>query len=165
MLIVFLVLSSLVSGCFDSHSRDKVLEQTFRQHEADFDKLVSMSNVDSNVIRIAPTFTLLADNYAWPRPDSELGFSKQRWEEYRKLFQTLELTEGVQRPADHPEIIFMIASTKGLSLGGSMKGYAYSPNSLLPVRDSLDDIPASSLNDKPVYKMIKPHWYLFYWSF
>ncbi len=68
------------------------------------------------------------------------------------------------RPADEPEVILMLASSKGLSLGGSMKGYAYSPNDLLPLLNSLDDIPASSLKGKPVYKKIKPHWYLFYWK-
>jgi hypothetical protein len=165
MLVIFLVLGTLLSGCFDSHPRDADLEETFRQHEADFDKLVGMSNVDSKVIRIAPTFTRLDDNYAWPRPDSELGFSKERWGEYRTLFSTLRLAEGIERPTDEPGVILMIASSKGLSLGGSMKGYAYSPKDLSPIRDSLENIPDSSLNGKPIYKPIKPHWYLFSWSF
>ena len=165
MLILLLGLTTLLPGCFDSLPGDGDLQETFRQHEADFNRLVSMSNVDSKVIRIAPSFTRLDDNYAWPRPDSELGFSKERWDEYRKLFSSLRLTEGLERPADEPEVILMIASTKGLSLGGSMKGYAYSPNDLSPILDSLENVPNDSLNGKPVYRRIKPHWYLFYWRF
>jgi hypothetical protein len=165
MLSIILVFSSLLFACSDSHPRDRELEATFRDHEADFQRLVSMSNVDSRVIRIAPTFTRLDDNYAWPRADSELGFSKERWDEYRKIFSSLKLAEGLERPEDKPEVIFMIASSQGLSFGGSMKGYAYSPKDLSPVLNSLENIPNSSLNGQPVYKRINAHWYLFYWSF
>ncbi len=84
---------TLLFGCFDSHPRDRSLEEAFRSHETDFDKLASMSSVDSKVLRISPSFTRLNDNYAWPRPDAELGFPKERWEEYRRLFSSLGLAE------------------------------------------------------------------------
>src|SRR6266446_5918792 len=71
------------------HPSDKYLEQTFFAHESDFNKLVEMCNADSHVVRIAPDFTWLDNNAAWPRPESELGFSTQRWGQYRTLFSKL----------------------------------------------------------------------------
>ncbi len=68
------------------HPSDQSLTKIFFAHEADFGKLVNMSNEDSHVVRIASDFTWLDNNAGWPRPDSELGFSKQRWDEYRSLF-------------------------------------------------------------------------------
>src|SRR6266550_6451119 len=41
------------------HPSDQYLEKMFLAHEADFNKLVEMSNADSHVVRIAPDFTWL----------------------------------------------------------------------------------------------------------
>src|SRR5436853_319033 len=55
---------------------DSVLETRFQQHEVELALLVDMSHVDLKVVRIAPEFTWLDHNAAWPRSESELGFSK-----------------------------------------------------------------------------------------
>src|SRR5438270_13449692 len=97
------------------HPSDDVLIHNFQNNEADFNKLVSMSNEDSKVIRIAYDFTRLENNWAWPRPDSELGFSKQRWDQYRALFDKLGLKSGISRESDSTgPIIFMTAFSKGM---------------------------------------------------
>src|SRR5229473_3204281 len=43
------------------HPSDAELEKVFRMHESDFNQLVTMSNLDARVVRIAPTFTWLDD--------------------------------------------------------------------------------------------------------
>lgn len=145
------------------HPDDANLEAVFRQHEAEFNRLVEMSRVDRRVIRIAPDFTWLDDNAGWPRPESELGFPKERWEEYRRLFKQLGLSNGIlqNRAAG---TTYLIASSNGLVTNGTMKGYAYSSEELSPMSDSLDDVTVMPTNKRVMYKRLKDNWYLFYMS-
>src|SRR6266478_6635535 len=93
-----------------THPTDSVLEARFQQHEVEFALLVDMSHVDLKVVRISPEFTWLDHNAAWPRSESELGFSKERWNEYRKLFKTLELDGGILQDTEGG-ITYLISST------------------------------------------------------
>jgi len=171
-LILFVLLVLIVGVAQDPfnldtpHPSDDTLIANFQKHEADFNKLVTMSNEDSKVIRIASTFTRLENNWAWPRPDSELGFSKQRWDEYRALFDRLGLKSGISRERDSMgPIIFMTAFSKGMVNRGSSKGYAYFEHELLPVFASLDQNPVEPTKRQKhdvVYRQIKLHWYLSY---
>lgn len=104
------------------HPSGASLEETFKQHEAAFDELIAMSNTDATVIRIGPDFTWLVSNASWPRPESELGFSKARWDEYRRAFEKLGLKEGLGRSSDG-SFIELIASSQGVGGSGSGKGY------------------------------------------
>ncbi len=142
------------------HPTDAQLEENLRNHELEFSKLIAMSKSDSRVTRIAPDFTWLDDNSRWPRSDSELGFSRERWNEYRQLFKILGLKGGINRPLD-VETVYLIASSRGLLTSGSEKGYAYSELNLLPTTDSLDHIPSRLANERFVYKKIQEHWYLY----
>jgi hypothetical protein len=90
------------------HPSDDELIRNFQKNEADFNKLVAMSNEDPKVIRIAPDFTRLENNWRWPRPESELGFSKQRWGEYRALFNKLGLESGISRESDSEGTIIFL---------------------------------------------------------
>lgn len=121
-----------------------------------------MANEDSKVIRIAYDFTWLDDNLNWPRPESQLGFSKNRWDEYRTLFTKLGLRGGLSRRTDLPGTIFFIASTKGLSLGGSAKGYVYSTEERSPLLSSLDHVSVQMKDRVPVYEKLSANWYLYY---
>ena len=171
-LILFILLLSTACGVQDPfkldkpHPADDSLIENFQKHEADFNKLVGMSNEDSKVIRIAPTFTRLENNWAWPRPDSELGFSKQRWDEYRVLFDKLGLQDGISRESDSTgPVIFLTAFSKGMVNRGSSKGYAYSDHELKPVFPSLDQNPSELRKGERhgvVFRQIKSHWYLSY---
>ena len=143
------------------HSSDSALEQVFRQHESEFNQLISMSNADAKVVRIAPGFTWLDSTVAWPRPEAELGFSKERWDEYRQLFKRLGIREGLARDKDGLTIEF-IASSGGLLTNGSGKGYIYSTKDMNPLYDSLDN--ALPTDGKHIYKQLKRNWYLFYYS-
>ena len=121
-----------------------------------------MADEDSKLIRIASDFTWLEGNLNWPRPESELGFSKQRWDEYRLLFKKLGLQGGVMRRSGMPGTIFLIASTKGLAAGGSAKGFVFSSIRLSPVIDSLDTRNTPMKDRVPIYKSLEERWYLYY---
>ena len=144
-----------------SHPSDAALEEVFGRNEEKFNSLIHMSRADAKVVRIAPTFTWLDDNARWPRAESELGFSVERWDEYRQLFKELGLKEGIQREPNG-DVIQFIASSEGLLTAGSGKGYIYSTRELSPLYDSLNEPPPTE--GKYVYKRLKEHWYLFYYS-
>jgi hypothetical protein len=167
----FLLFMPVLIACdpFDlhkSHPSDDELIRNFYKNEADFNKLISMSNQDPKVIRIARDFTRLENNWQWPRPESELGFSKQRWDEYRSLFDKLGLDAGISRETDSKgTVIFLTASAKGMTFRGTSKGYAYSEKELSPVFDSVDQNPLAPQNRPKhgvAYKKIKDHWFLSY---
>jgi len=164
LLLVFLV--TLTIGCDQSsHPSDQALEKQFSSQENDFNKLVTMSNEDSNVIRIANDFTRLRDNWAWPRPESEIGVSRQRWNDYKNLFNKLGLEAGLTREDENdPPVIFLKASAVGIVNRGSAKGYAYSAKELSPSFNSLDQNPIEPEKRQRhgvAYKKIKTNWYLY----
>jgi hypothetical protein len=139
---------------------DAELSQRLADHHKDFEQLVAMAKADKELVRIAPDFTWTTSSVAWPRPVSELGFTTQRWDEYRRLFQTLGLEAGVLQPWDHPDTIYLLARTKGLIIGGSIKGYAYSDATLEPRCESLDN--PDALGDSEIcFRPLGGKWYLY----
>ncbi len=148
------------------HPSDLDLIKNFEKYEAEFNELIKMSNEDSKVIRIAHDFTRLENNWAWPRPESELGFSRQRWDQYRSLFEKLGLDSGLSRETDSDgAVVYLTAFSKGMVNRGSSKGYAYSEKELSPLFNSLDQNPIEPQKRNKhdvVYRKIKEHWYLSY---
>jgi len=153
--VIWLLLDS------SEHLPDEALIKRFYRYEKDFETLAQMAAEDSKVTRIANDFTWLENNAAWPRPGSELGFSRERWENYRRLFNKLGIKGGISRKG-HPETIFLLSSTTGLATGGDEKGYAYCGHEPTPLVDSLDSIPIEVKSLQQVYKRVKGNWYLYY---
>jgi hypothetical protein len=160
----------LIFGCCGCSGLppDNDLLQGFKSHRADLEKLLEMSNEDKHVVRIAPTFTRLEDDWRWPRPGLKLGFSEERWESYKQLFQKIGIPYGIQREGD---IVFFDVAGVGLGNGhGAGKGYAYIPKVVPPLvtLDSLDDgsvrkaIAAHpDLYRKTLIERVVGNWYLF----
>jgi hypothetical protein len=144
---------------------DEALRARFVAHRADFERLVAMANEDKHLVRIAPDFTWLDDDVAWPRKD--VGISEQRWNDYRELFQRVGTKDGIVRSEDSPGIFIPIFS-QGLVPSSSEKGLVYSQTPLKPTLESLDKSPPGKLWDGPdhshilVYRPIEDHWYIFY---
>jgi hypothetical protein len=142
------------------------LEPNFKQHAEEFEKLLKMAQQDSHVNRIAADFTWLDTSSKWPRED--LGFSNARWNEYRSLFKSLSLTDGIVRTEDFPEAAFFLARSSGLCTGGSGAGYVYSTAPLTPISASPSEALDAEARKNPsrhfayVFKPLKPNWYTFY---
>jgi hypothetical protein len=153
-------------GCNGKHPSDTALISLFQENESSFNKLVEMSNIDSNVVRIAPDFTWLETNANWPRPESQLGFTQERWKEYRTLFQQLHLNDGISRGNDsNGVVILFIAHSSGLVVNGSSKGIVYSQKKLSPLFESLDQnekLNPDNQDNGIAYRKIQGHWYLYY---
>lgn len=144
---------------------DETLRTLFLAHRVDFGRLVVMANEDSHLTRIAPDFTWLDNDVAWPRKN--VGISEQRWNDYRQLFQKVGTSEGILNYTNPTLILIPIASI-GLVPSGVEKGLAYSQASLSPVLKSLDERPPEQYwngRDRShvlVYKQIESHWYVYY---
>lgn len=144
---------------------DEAVRTRFFAHRADFERLVAMANEDSHLTRIAPDFTWLDDDVAWPR--NNVGISEQRWNDYRQMFQRVGDSTGIVKGTNPARIIFPITSG-GLVPSGFAKGLVYSQMPLSPVLKSLDKRFPDELRDGPdrshilVYKPIADHWYIYY---
>lgn len=154
------------SGDVSPHPTDQELIRTFTEKRQMFEKLQRMSNEDPKVIRIAPEFTRLETNWAWPRPDAELGFSRARWDEYKNAFKDLRLDAGLSRESSAPNAaIYFSRSSQGMIFRGSSKGYAYSTLPLTPVVPSLDvahHVLSKGTKHGVAYRKITDSWYLSY---
>ncbi|OLE53602.1 MAG: hypothetical protein AUG51_12090 [Acidobacteria bacterium 13_1_20CM_3_53_8] len=161
MLIIAVFVCIKISGTLPS---DSALTQNFLDHEAEFNKLLSMADENSDVVVIDSNFTLLKNRYVWPRPESELGFSRQRWDEYRSLFKRLNIM-GTMRRSDMTGVLFFTAKIKSNELDDYEtelfeKGYVYSPGQLYPLAESLDN--EDDVWPETTYKKLKGNWYLYY---
>jgi hypothetical protein len=163
------------------HASDSVLTRNFYDREVDFNLLVKMANEDSKVHIIGSSFVdldnkddwppsiYLHENEAWPRSEAELGFTKQRWDEYRSLFKRLNLESGMHRKHDMPDAIFFTASIDFSEIDEAEtavteKGYVYSSKGIYySLTGSLDGI---EINRPAIFfKKLNDNWYLYYeWS-
>lgn len=151
----------LVNGLFGEMPHEKALEEKFVKNRALFETLVQMSEADNKVIRIAYDFTWVEgeNNAGEMGRDRPIGFSEKRWDEYREIFNQLEISGGLTRLEDGSGITF-IAGTTGIATSGSMIGYLYSKVSRSCGHISLDD-PQSVSTKSFACKEIGPDWYLF----
>jgi len=158
---------------------DVRLTRNFYAHEAEFNRLAVMANEDSSASTITDSYACLKmgaswiyldQNQPWQIPESELGFTKQRWDEYRRLFRNLDLGNGIGRDEDIHDAIFFTAATRFSNVDDDEdvvteeKGYIYRPSGKYDsLVDSLDGIKM----DRPgiVFKRLNDKWYLYYqWS-
>lgn len=162
LIVVGVIFLLLVLGCDSEHPSDAELEKNFYKHEADFDLLAQMAIEDADMIRIAPDFTWHKDNADGFASKAKYGFSDERWNEYKQLFPRLGKNNGILNY--QPDLILVLASSRGMVTGGSSKGYAYSSNEPLPISDSLDNVnfKDSQKEINIAYKRLKGNWYLYY---
>ena len=151
-----LILLSLLClcGCESSHPKDQTLLDNFKKHERDFEKLITMLRRDKKLQRVDDTWTRPSD------PQS-IGVSKERIREYRALFSKLSIPRGFYAFHD-PERFTFIASTHGLSVSGSAKGYAYLAEKPDLVVSNLESYWSERGQSFTAYQHIKGNWYLYF---
>ena len=155
------VLCCVCCGCVGPS--DSTLTHRFQQNQKDFETIVAMSNEDARLIRIAPTFTRLDDDWSWPRPQAKWGLTPKRWDEYRGLFTKIGLSGGMYR-SQHGKQLFLVAYSSGMMGRGVSLGYAYCGESIPGNPDSLPpcmDHKESYDGDKYRYQKIAANWSIF----
>ena len=162
VILVVFVFQSSFSPSFQSQApADETLDTNFRARRQTFESLLEMSRTDRSVIRIASDFTWLDTDSSWPRAPEKLGFSKERWDQYRGLFREAGVPEGILQDTEGG-ITYFICWTQGLMTNGSLKGYAYSENKLTPVVTSLDNSASWPKGKRVIFKKLDGNWYLFW---
>ena len=155
---VFLGVLSCGPPTDGGHPSDASLLATFENNRDDFERLLTMCEEDSGMIRIASDFTWKKDNVSWPRPQSELGITNERWDTYRELFAKTQLRAGILNY--QPNAVVFSASSQGLLTAGSSKGYEYRRTPPDKVVDSLDSYKFEKA--EKVYRHIEGNWYLYF---
>jgi len=145
---------------------DEALAVRFKQHRGDLEILVSMTREDLEVIRVADTFIWRKDSAAWPRPESEWGITKERWNEYRRLFRKVGLAAGLAK--DTQSNIYFISHTEGTVVHGASKGFVYcertgaSGSAYLPCAESQDSGKhEDGKGEGSEYHRLVEHWYIY----
>ncbi|HLM61511.1 MAG TPA: hypothetical protein VK308_11965, partial [Pyrinomonadaceae bacterium] len=148
--------------CDSEHPSDATLEENFYKYEADLNLLAQMAIEDAAMIRVAPEFTWHKDNADGKASKAALGFSDERYDEYKKIFRRIGKNNGILNY--QPDQMLVLVSSRGLVTGGSSKGYAYLPKEPTELRESLDNVSFkdSEKRIKIAYKRLRGNWYLFY---
>lgn len=133
---------------------EKALSRKFHSHRSSVEKILAMASEDDHVTRIAPEFTWLEDDVSWPRSGSKLGFSEEKWEEYRRLFKEAAVPDGIVR---RDSAVYFLVETCGIVGSGRTNGYVYSETLPSPILESLRELREEGTG----YVPLEGNWYLF----
>jgi hypothetical protein len=100
------------------------LERRFPHQRRDLETIVSMSDHDSQLTRIDPTWLMSRDGRQFLAYCPESGITRERWEEYRRLFSRNGIAQGIQHDPEAWDA-FIIVDSFGLLNCGHSNGYIY----------------------------------------
>jgi hypothetical protein len=100
------------------HPSDDELMGGFVEHRDELETLRKMMQKDKDLKRV---------DFDWTQPDdpASVGVSPERIEVYRELCRRIGLERGVEAFGDSAKRVTFLASTRGLSISGSSKGYVW----------------------------------------
>jgi hypothetical protein len=120
-ILAFLALIALLLWFIGPHQpSDRSLENRFYKQRPVLERIVAMMNEDAQMSRIATDFTWRQDSAAWPRPETDWGISRERWDEYRKIFDREGFKDGVSRNAKTGDVSIYVWSWGIVPAGTSL---------------------------------------------
>lgn len=134
------------------HLPDAQLIENFKNHRAEFEKLVALVLEDK-------TLTRVDDDWTDPK-----NLADTRVAEYRRLFKIVGTPRGVSSPLSREFIEFM-ASSQGWAVHGSSKGYLYAEKCSAQFGKTLAILDEMSSAKRPVgsgCRHIEGKWYLYF---
>ena len=153
--VILFSITAVLLGCGRlNHPSDQELIDNWRAHKSEFQQLLQMFIADKGLGRVAPDFT---------RPENPInvGVTQERLKAYRNLFNTLGLSAGVEG-YDEKETIWFHASTQGLAVSGSSKGYAYLSKKPVLLVENLEKYWSTDGKSFTAFKLIEGNWYLYF---
>ena len=137
---------------------DQTLLANFDRHEAMFNNLIEMINVDKSLTRV---------DVDWTEPSNPetIRVSPTRISTYRRILSEACVPRGFQSRGFMFEVDFYYWGIGSAISSDTTKGYAYMQIPPIKLRDSLDGYqPHPKDGDTPVraYRHIRGNWYLFY---
>ncbi len=154
--IISIVVLFLGLRAWMSHPSDESLIKNFEMNQSAFNDLVRMIQQDKGLERVD-------DNWTSPENPASIGISSERITRYREIFGELKLPRGFYS-FTNPIRITLLASSSGLSISGSSKGYAFFENKPDLVVEDLDKYQSSDGLSFTAHRHIVGNWYLFYYS-
>lgn len=158
-LLVF-SLALLKSGCGfgGSMPSDKAMEENFRSHEADFEKLATMLKEDSNLAEVNFGEAYLRSHN---RPKAEIP--ARRMNEYRRLLRQTGVDRITNFDGKNNFVFLFWSGWRENVPHETRKNYFYAEKPPSPLVDSLDsaeELPGERKFE--AYKRIADNWYLLY---
>lgn len=135
------------------HPKDEDLVGKFHAHKAEFEQLLQMFQDDKGLGRVS--------DFTRPENPESIGISRERIREYQRLFRKAGLEAGIEG-YDEKEIIWFHASSQGLAVTGSGKGYAYTRKRPETVVDNLDSYWSKDGKSFTAFRHIEGNWYLYF---
>ncbi|MDA0203841.1 MAG: hypothetical protein O3A53_04640 [Acidobacteria bacterium] len=140
----------LLSSIEGDHASDKVLIQHLERRAADFERLVAMFQQDNRASVV---------DYTHVQPDGVI--TVEQWDDYKALFDELELKGGVRRSEGQgPGTVWLVSTFQGFVTHGSSKGFLYQPTNSAPLYPSLDEMSENREGLGIGYRKIDEEWYL-----
>ena len=148
---------------------DETLQKQFYRKRPDLERLAAMLAEDSQMTRIAPDFLWTQDTVAWPRPESQWGISRVRWEEYKSLFSRANVDKGAVSGGKSREARFIVyswgivpagVSVSYLHCGQPDPGYVPTEPACIDQKDSGAGMYGPSTSYGYRYKKITQGWFI-----
>jgi hypothetical protein len=159
---LFFVLMFLMWSC--GTPSDTTLRSQFESHRFELDALALMSQEDADGIRITDNFKRLESKWGWARIKSKRGITREKWNEYRRLFRKVDL-RGFDK--DQLGNVYFVAATDFVA-GGTTKGFVHCINfgdhdkTFLPCVEQRDHGQVEEAGDKGnSYRKLGQNWYIF----
>lgn len=137
-----------------NHPSDKCMLEFWQAHKTEFEQLLQMFLADKDLGRVAYSFTR-------PEDAASAGVTAERLSDYRRRFSALNLTAGIEG-YDEKDTVWFHASTYGLSVTGSGKGYAYSKVKPAILVEDLDKYWSKDGRSFIACRRIEGDWYLYF---
>jgi len=143
---------------------DTVLTSQFQSHRSELDTLDRMSQEDAGGIRITGDFARLENNWGWARPKSKRDITREKWNEYQRLFREVHLS-GLDK--DKVGNVYFVAATDFVA-GDTTKGFVHCINfgnrdrTFLPCVEQRDRGQVEEAGNKRYsYRRLGQNWYIF----
>lgn len=167
-IVLSILLATLIAACgFEaSHPKDIELMARFNEDRVKFDELIQMFKEDRSLGRVDKDFERSASFFekcdgegAWN--SSRILVDRTRIDDYRKRLAELKIAAGIEGYCEKDHII-LIASTQGLSVTGSSKGYAFLKDPPAILVEDLDNYWSADRRSFTAYRHIDGNWYLYF---
>jgi hypothetical protein len=142
---------------------DNTLVKRFRKHRGELENLVQMANHDSQFAAIGPDLVKMVDGKEYGQDEVHRVLSDARWDEYRRLFNSVGLNAGVNRDEKTGDV-FLAAHTFGKTDSvATYFGFLYCSDANARVYGFTPCVDGSDSADKRRYrwKKLDSRWYIF----
>jgi hypothetical protein len=106
---------------------DATLTKRFAKHRAELEQLANMANGETQLVRIAPSFAKTIKGERVSFSGTQTVLSEQRIAEYRRLFKSAGLKDGLYKSAADGDVFLSIRRSSKVDPAGSSFGYLFCP--------------------------------------